>query len=470
MKRVFLVFLVLALVAGMVSCKKTPEIEPPPKDEMPNDRPQDTLIIGCESLGGSFIPGFTTILANQWVVDLLYGYSPYVMTADGTQVGNETVVKDLVIELDQSGNKVYTFTIHDDLKWSDGTGISASDYVFSYLWQNHPLWQEMGAVQERVNLLGCSDYCEGRQDRLKGIKTVGDYSFSLTIDKDHVGFWETQNVMLFPLPMKIWAPGCSIQQDDDGAKLEDENLEAHFAQIASEELLGCAVTSGPFLFKNLDEDQLILQANPYFKGTYAGKTPRFEHVVIRWGGCLELLDQCIAGEIDAVIGTLYKEEFERALASENIEGADYICNGFTGIFYHCDFGPTKNPKVRQALAFLIDRNVVMEEMIEGDGYLADGYYSPSQWMYKDNKVAMDALTHFTLDIAEANKRLDETEWRFEADGSTPFNPEKAVAGGYFRYNPKGEVLAINHFTLETCMVADGVKYLYGENAPKAGID
>ena len=95
----------------------------------------------------------------------------------------------------------------------------------------------------------------------------------------------------------------------------------------------------------------------------------------------------------------------------------------------------------------------------------------AQWMYQENKAAIDAFPHFTRNVVKANELLDTTEWKFEADGKTAFDPAKANAEGtYIRHNAKKEKLIVNHLGSEDNTVTDNVEIQLKANSPLAGVE
>jgi len=62
------------------------------------------------------------------------------------------------------------------------------------------------------------------------------------------------------------------------------------------------------------------------------------------------------------------------------------------------------------------------------------------WQARGSEV-LAALRPIALSVDSANEFLDQTEWIFEEDGETPFDPERANAQGtYLRHNADGEPL------------------------------
>ena len=99
----------------------------------------NTLIVGSASMNGDFIDGFGSNAYDNYIKQLVHAYcDTFEMTNAGEYVLNTTYVKDYTVETDEAGNKTYTFTLWDDLKWSNGSAMTAKDYVGSLLWKSSP--------------------------------------------------------------------------------------------------------------------------------------------------------------------------------------------------------------------------------------------------------------------------------------------------------------------------------------------
>ncbi|KAF0197170.1 MAG: peptide/nickel transport system substrate-binding protein [Bacillota bacterium] len=453
--------LVLVLVLSLAGCaEKTPAVE-------------TTLVVGSSEISGNFLSGFGDSAYDVWVRELISGYETYSTTPTGEIVLNKTVVKNLKTEIDTVGNKTYTFDLHKDMKWNNGTVVTAKDYVFYILWYASPAWTEAGATSTvGEGLIGYQDYYEGEVDRFKGVKLINDYSFSVTIDAEELPyFFETNYASFIPAPMAVWAPGATLDINADGAKIAGLDLVKTASTVATTERFKPTVTSGPYKFVSFENSAVTVKINENFKGTFENKKPQLTYVVIKSINMTTDVDQVINGEIDLVTGVIEGEKIEKAKASKTTSVNYYARNGFGGVFMHCDFGATAIPEVRHALAYLMDRDEIISNVLGGYGSVTNGYYGLAQWMYTKNKAAIDAFPHFVRNIAKANELLNQTEWKFEADGKTSFDPAKAnAAGTYLRYNAKKEKLVIKHFGTEDNTVTDNVEIQFKANTPLAGID
>ena len=183
---------------------------------------QNTLIVGYNAPAlGDFIGGFSIGAYDQTIWRLLHGMSTVQMFDAGGEIYvNPTVVADLDVYDDAEGNKTYTFEINSGLLWSDGTAISAFDYVTSVLWAASPEWQEAGAGWDSnsfMELVGWEAYQTGETEYFAGVRLIDDYTFSLTISNEELPyFFDLALVAFTPTPAHIYIPGMTITTDENG--------------------------------------------------------------------------------------------------------------------------------------------------------------------------------------------------------------------------------------------------------------
>lgn len=249
------------------------------------------------------------------------------------------------------------------------------------------------------------------------------------------------------------------------------DLQTCLNEVASTERFAPTVTCGPYKFVSFENQIVTLEKNEYFKCDYEGAVPTLQYVVQKAVNTETDVDQVIAGEVDLVSGVIEGKKIEAAKSSETTSLTSYLRNGYGLIAFACDFGPTKDANVRWALACLIDRSAVIDYVLGGYGGTVDSEYGLAQWTYQEKAAELaEQLRPLTFNIDAANDYLDQTEWKYEADGTTPFDRTKANAdGSYMRYNDKGEMLVIEHFGTENNSVTDVIEMQYLANAPLAGL-
>ena len=81
------------------------------------------------------------------VQDLLHAYSPILWDSElGRFRFDRSVVEDALVSTNKAGDRVYLLALAENLLWSDGTAITARDYVFSILLQAAPAVAETGGT------------------------------------------------------------------------------------------------------------------------------------------------------------------------------------------------------------------------------------------------------------------------------------------------------------------------------------
>ena len=234
MKKLMALLLVVAMVFVFAACQpatspvgeatESPATEPAesPADESeePTETAEstgdkagdklDTLTVGTPDMNGDFIEGFGNSAYDAAIRDLLHNYTRLVVVDPaGEYVVNESAVKEYTAELDENGNKVYTWTLNEGLLWSDGSPLTAQDYVFAMLYQASPQWVEAGASGSvGYGLLGYQAYNAGETDVFAGVKLVDEYTLQFIIDAAELPyFYELSYVTVAPAPMAVYAPG-----------------------------------------------------------------------------------------------------------------------------------------------------------------------------------------------------------------------------------------------------------------------
>lgn len=461
--------LVVALVTVLVlvACNGTETTE------------EQTLVVGSPEISGNFMAGFGNSAYDVWVRDLIFGHGTYSTTPLGEVVLNETVVKTVSTAVDTvTGDKTYTFVLHEDLLWSDDEPIMADDYVFGLLMAASKEWVTAGASSSAGDsLVGYAEYRAGTTSadvRFKGVQLLGDYSFSVTISGEELPYYyETLYAAFGPMPMHVLAPeGTEIDSNADGAKVGAGNfvLLADVAKIGGYRYAP-TVTSGPYKFVSFVNQVVTLVKDDNFKGNYEGKTPTIENIIIKRVNQTLDVDLVISGEIDLVTGVIEGSKIQAAQAAASTATQYYSRNGYGLLAMQAHFGPTMDYKVRQAIAYLTDRQYVTDVVLDGYGSIVFSEYGLAQWMYVQSEDWVDAnINKYAFSVTQANTVLDTTDYKFESDGTTPFVVANATAGSdYFRHNSAGEVLEIRHFGTENNTVTDSLQAKFEINMQLAGI-
>lgn len=95
----------------------------------------------------------------------------YVYTNDGAAT----------YEVSEDG-KTFTFTIRDNVNWSDGTPVTAEDWEYAHEVIADPDYTEVGVRFDSTlrNVVGIEDFHEGKADKISGIKVLNDKQLEIT--------------------------------------------------------------------------------------------------------------------------------------------------------------------------------------------------------------------------------------------------------------------------------------------------
>lgn len=193
MKKLIALLLVLCMIFALSACGKkeepAPEAPAAPVEEEPVDE-GPFVINACiasepETIDPTMI---SSVDGNTYVNHLfenLLRYSP-----TDTQAGEDPKMMTAELELGQAkeytisdDGLVYTFTLRDDIFWSDGEPVKAQDFVYS--WQrvcNPDQAADYGYLLADVAVAGAYEvYYEGADPDTLGIKALDDKTVEITL-------------------------------------------------------------------------------------------------------------------------------------------------------------------------------------------------------------------------------------------------------------------------------------------------
>lgn len=378
--------------------------------------------------GNLFTTAWGNGAADKDVRDLINGYETTVYTKKGLYDVNPTAVEKMDTVDNGDGSKTFIFTLQKDLKFSDGSDITAKDYVFSVLLQNSPVFGTVDGADTNKNpeLVGFDEFNAGETNAFAGVRLLGDYQFSLTVKSERLPFfYENYLVQVIPYPMAILAPSATITDSENGAVIE--NLTAdELAKTIGDPTTGYrynpSVSAGPYKFVSFDRSskQAVVEVNPYFKGNYEGQKPSIAKIVLKSVTTANQRDELASGSVDLLTNVSGGTEIEAGLALVDEGKADYTSYdraGYGRIAFACDFGPTQFVKVRQAIAHLIDGPEFAKQFTGGYGKVVKGMYGVGQWMYQQTADEIErTLDDYEYDVQKAIALLEEDGWTKNAQG------------------------------------------------------
>ena len=283
-----------------------------------------------------------------------------------------------------------TWTLRDDVVWSDGTPFTSEDVVFTYEYCTHP---EGGCVQ--------SDEFVG----IVSVEAMGSHQVTITFDAPK------------PYPfLPLVGQTTPILQ------------KAQFGECLGANMAACSdanfgpIGTGPFMVEEFRPNDVVSYVrNPNFRDADMGK-PAFDRVVFKGGGDAESAARAVleTGEADyawnlqiapAVLDAMEAAgngqvavAFGQAIETIWINPTDVNPDNPDRSVWMADGSNAhpflSNKTIRQALSMAIDTNIIAEQLYGRSGKATCNFInSPA--------AAVSPNTSCDQDIAAANAMLDE---------------------------------------------------------------
>ena len=130
MKRFWAALLCAALIAALCACGAKDGPEQEPEEDAPQINAVSASLPGSI---GSLDPFYCVSQGGETVLLHLYeNLMRWVDGGDGWAVAAPGQAESYTVETDLNGNATYTFTLREGLVWSDGTPVTASDFVSAW--------------------------------------------------------------------------------------------------------------------------------------------------------------------------------------------------------------------------------------------------------------------------------------------------------------------------------------------------
>ena len=312
------------------------------------------------------VGGLPNILVNKVLYSTLVKYDPKNWTPVGDLAERWTVGDDKL---------TWTFHLRRNVTWHDGRPVTARDVKFTIerLWLNSqvPFFQ-------RANI----------QD-IARVDVVDDVTVRIVTRVPFATLPTMLGYLANILPEHILG-AYSVEQLRNPV-----------------EFLRNPVGTGPFRFGEsvLGSHVRLVAYDRYFLGR-----PKLDAIVFRVVADIEQqLAQIQTGQLDLMIIEPHQVPVVQRMPSVQIVDAPQVNYAFIGLNNREE--PFRDKRVRQALAYAVDKKAILDKIYLGRGRLATGPINPLvRWAYTDTVAPLP------YDPALAQKLLDEAGFTKGADG------------------------------------------------------
>lgn len=411
------------------------------------------------------------------VNELVTGYRTVEYDQGAQYAVNETAIKEYEITENEDGSKTFTFTLQDNLLWSNGEKITAKDYVCTPLLFGSSLIAEMGVTSfQGEKLVGFEEYNSGDTNIFKGVRLLGDDKFAFIMSSEFLpNFFEIGLMRFKPEYLKGWLPeDVDIADDGEGAYFTGEFTNDHCGESIENWRWHMDVFSGPYVRTAYDESnrQYTMKINDKFIGNFEGQKPSVETVILKTIKADTQMDELRTGSVDLLMEVNNGSDITAGLDlvdQDAVKQLTYDRNGYGYIGFNCKIGPTQFIEVRHAIAYLLDRVEFAKTFTGGFGSVVNGPYGTGMWMAQDGEDELAELNSYAYSYDNAVAALEAGGWTLDANGG-------AYSGNGVRYKKLDDgtlmPLIINWASSENNSVSDliATKLAKSPDAAKAGIE
>ena len=292
-------------------------------------------------------PGVTNNSFAQYVlINCFEGLVTYDET--GSLVGGSAESWDI-----SDDGLVYTFHLRDGLKWSDGTPLTAQDFVYSIQRVLTP-----ATAAQYVSMV--TGYVKNAQEFYDGTATAEDLGVKAIDDQTlEITLIQPTSYFIDVLSMWVYDPvqQATVEANGDSWTSSPETY----------------VCNGPFKVTGMSlNENVILEKNENY---WDAENVTLEKLTFRY-----ILDNSTAltayesGEVDGII-SVPSSDYAR-LKAEKAGLQVYPSYGTVYYNINCEAEPYNDPLVRKALCLAVDRQALIDNVVQVDAQPAYSFLAP----------------------------------------------------------------------------------------------
>ncbi|MCD6520601.1 MAG: peptide ABC transporter substrate-binding protein [Anaerolineae bacterium] len=272
-------------------------------------------------------------------------------------------------EISQDGTE-YTFHLRQDVFWHDGAPFTADDVVFTISAIQHPEFPGPPFLAEMW--------------RTVVVNRLDDYTVQFVLREPFAPFLDYTTMGILPAHI---LGGLSIKA------------------LGESKFNAAPIGTGPFKVAEVSARRIVLEANTNF---YRGR-PYLDRIeFIFYPDAPSVIEARKRGEVMGIarVPAVYLQQVAK---DENLRLYTAPLSGYNLVFLNLDRGIFQDRAVRQALMWALDRQKLVDEVLEGQGVVIDSPVLPYSWAYNAN------VPKYRYDPRKAKTILEEAGW-FDDDG------------------------------------------------------
>ncbi len=308
----------------------------------------------------------------------------------------------------------WIFQLRDDVYFHDGEQLTADDVVYTY----------MAILHEDYTGVRATTY-----EPIEEVVAVDDLTVKFVLKRPHAPLLSDLTMGIMPSHLLADEPIAQLRELDFNMK---------------------PIGAGPFVFEEWRSGEyIVLSRNPDFflDGPY------LEQVRIRFYGDEQVMLTALeAGDID-YIGSIPPDDIDRVMQEydDKLEFFERQNNGYSYIGLKQTHPILEDHRVRQAMAYGINRRTVVDDVLNGYGTVMNANVPPFSWAYNPD------LTDYEYDPDQAIELLEKAGWTEIGDDG-------------IRRNADGDKLSVECVTSTGNVIRENTLLIAQQNLAEIGFD
>lgn len=277
----------------------------------------------------------------------------------------------------------YTVKLKPEAKWTDGEPVTADDVVFTYNTFKNP---DAGSPAISVT------------DKIDTITKVDDHTVTFKLKQVYAPFIYSLYSSLAPYHILKDVPVADLQKDPYGSDPAK------------------TVTNGPWKWTEWNKGQyLTFEADPNYWGSVKPHISKITYKI--YADQNTEVQALIKGDADmtaavplTLLDTVQNNKDLNVLLAPGPQ-YEYFAFNFKDENFPDKYSPFKGQKTRQAIAYALNRQGMIDNILKGTGTLMNSPFLPTSWANPG-----DAATNYTYDPEKAKQLLADDGWVAGKDG------------------------------------------------------
>ena len=371
-RKILFILLQVVLCLFLLNCSKQSNDATAPTEK--SEKVKDTLTYGISvSPEGKFNPLVSNTQYDGYVNTLVYDS----LLKLNSKIELEPSMAEKY-EITDEGKKL-VFKLKSGIKFHDGNPVTSKDVKFTLESLANPKYE--GDLASYVqSITGFKEFHEGKATELKGIVCPDDNTIEINFDTPYSPALINIGTLGI-LPAHIWG---KIDIDKWG-----EN----------NEFVSKPVGSGPYKFDSFKVGEFAkLVANE----EYHNGAPKIKNFVFKVVNEETSSAELINGSIDLAELSNIKSDDAKTLNEKGIEVLKYPNSKIQYMGFNLRNKTLQDVKLRTAIAYGIDREALVNGLLEGNGVVINTPMVPSLWSYPK-----EGLVEYKFDVEKAKALLKE---------------------------------------------------------------